>query len=55
VLGEEGEGRHNHHQKRNGYNELRKNCVKLPTPFEAVEVHLKVEKGPRHDGSEQHE
>src|SRR6266853_987879 len=42
VLGEEGEGQHDHHQKRNGYNELRKNSGKMPAPFEAVEVHFKV-------------
>src|ERR1700682_5842762 len=55
MSGEETEGQQNDHQKRDGNDELRENCKKMPATFEAVQTHLKVKKSPRHNGSDYHE
>jgi hypothetical protein len=55
MSGEETESQQNDHQKRDGNDELRENCKKMPATFEAVQTHLKVKKSPRHNGSEYHQ
>src|SRR5882762_6201130 len=55
MSGEETEGQQNAHQKRDGNDELRENCKKMPATLEAVQTHLKVKKSPRHSGSDYHE